>query len=303
MKYIKTFVFTGALVIAFGFVAEANKIQKPSFSLTAQKTTPNQSLVENLTSSFLNKTPVQDFPPNLTLEEGKQIQAEFIQSLSPILGKPVGYKAGLTSQSAQTKFNVSHPLRGVLLAEMLLPNPAVVSPNFGAIPLVEGDLMVRVGSEDINTATTTTEVLASLDAVIPFIELPDLVYAENIPLNAPNLQAINVGARLGVMGHPIPLQPTPEWEEKLGKIQLIILDETGNQLAMGESNALLGHPLNVVLWLRDSLQAEGKSLHKGDLLSLGTITPLMPVNPGTTIRAQYLGLNSNEPVEISVKFQ
>ena len=66
---------------------------------------------------------------------------------------------------------------------------------------------------------------------------------------------------------------------------------------------LLGHPLNVVLWLKDSLAAEGKRLKKGDLLSLGTITKLMPVRPGTTVKARYLDLDPAGPVEISAHFE
>jgi len=44
-------------------------------------------------------------------------------------------------------------------------------------------------------------------------------------------------------------------------------------------------------------------LKKGDLLSLGTITKLMPTQPNTTIRAKYIGLDPRGPVEISVKFK
>ena len=49
--------------------------------------------------------------------------------------------------------------------------------------------------------------------------------------------------------------------------------------------------------------AEGKSLKKGDLLSLGTITNLIPAKAGTTIRAVYIGLDPGGPVEVSVKFK
>ena len=62
-------------------------------------------------------------------------------------------------------------------------------------------------------------------------------------------------------------------------------------------------PLNVVLWIKNSLNAEGKRLKKGDLLSLGTITKLMPARPDTTIRAIYTGLDLSGPVEVSVKFK
>jgi 2-keto-4-pentenoate hydratase len=256
-----------------------------------------------LAESYLQKTPARAIAPNLTLEEAKEIQQQFLGEIREELGPVVGYKAGLTSETAQQQFNVSQPLLGTLFQQMLLPNGQIISPQFGSRPMSEGDLMVRVGSEEINNAKTPQEALASLDAVIPFIELPDLVYSQDVKLNGPAILAINVGARYGVVGEPILLSPTEEWEGRLKNLTLEILDADGKVLATGKGSNLLGNPLNVVLWIRDSLRAEGKQLKKGDLLSLGTITPLMPVKPNTSIRARYTGLKADETVEIFVVFE
>jgi 2-keto-4-pentenoate hydratase len=256
-----------------------------------------------LAESYLQKTPARAIAPNLTLEEAKEIQQQFLGEIREELGPVVGYKAGLTSETAQQQFNVSQPLLGTLFQQMLLPNGQIISPQFGSRPMSEGDLMVRVGSEEINNAKTPQEALASLDAVIPFIELPDLVYSQDVKLNGPAILAINVGARYGVVGEPILLSPTEEWEGRLKNLTLEILDADGKVLATGKGSNLLGNPLNVVLWIRDSLRAEGKQLRKGDLLSLGTITPLMPVKPNTSIRARYTGLKADETVEIFVVFE
>lgn len=67
--------------------------------------------------------------------------------------------------------------------------------------------------------------------------------------------------------------------------------------------ALLGDPLAVVLRIKDSLAAEGTQLKKGDLLSLGTIGKMMPVKPGTAVRAKYIDLDPQGPVEIDVTFK
>lgn len=261
------------------------------------------NLSKNLANSYLNRTPAKAISNNLTLAECQQIQSKFIQILSQYLGKPVGYKAGLTSLAAQEKFGVDRPLLGILLEQMLLPNGAVLPANFGARPMTEGDLMVRVGSDKINQAKTIAEVLASLDAVMPFIEVPDLVYGPEVKMDGSAIAAINIGARYGILGNPIPLTNQHDWQTRLAAIRLEILDANGTILATGNSRTLLGHPLNVVLWIKDTLQAEGKQLKKGDLLSLGTITPLMPVKPNTTIRAKYIGLDPNGTVEILVKFE
>jgi 2-keto-4-pentenoate hydratase len=262
-----------------------------------------QIIAEEIADRYLKKIPIPSLPTHLTLEQALQIQDKFIQLLVPSYGKIVGYKAGLTNKEVQAKFKIDRPIAGVLLEKMLVKSGAIVSANFGTRPILEGDLMVRVGSEKINTAKTTEEALAALDAVIPFLELPDLVYAENVKLTAPAIVAINVGARLGIMGDPVPLTNLDEWQERLGKIKLIILDESDAELAVGESKALLGDPLKVVLWLRDDLQARGKFLKKGDLLSLGTITPGIPVKSGMKIRARYLELDEDNSREIVVKFE
>ncbi|MEQ8755441.1 MAG: hydratase [Coleofasciculus sp. G1-WW12-02] len=276
---------------------------KDELSCAGGVITPDSRFLEELVTHYLNRIPLEKASPNLTVTEAEQLRDRFIERLTPILGQSIGYKAGLTSTTAQKQFNVSHPLRGILLAQMLLPSGSIVPANFGTRPLFEGDLIVRVGSEAINEATTPQEVLAALDAVIPFIELPDLIYESGVKLDAADLIAINVGARLGIVGEPIPLTATPEWQERLGNIKLVIVDETGKELATGKSNVLLEHPLNIVLWLRDDLKSGGKRLKKGDLLSLGTITPLMPVESGKTIRAQYFGLTEQDAVEISVSFE
>ena len=43
--------------------------------------------------------------------------------------------------------------------------------------MFEADLIVKVGSNDINQAKTPEEILPHLKAIIPFLELPDLQYS------------------------------------------------------------------------------------------------------------------------------
>jgi 2-keto-4-pentenoate hydratase len=262
-----------------------------------------QDFAAKLTDHFLKKIPVAEVDPNMTMAQAMKVQEKFVASLAGEFGEPVGYKAGLTNPAAQKAFGVSAPARGTLLKKMLLTSGATVPADFGARPLSEGDLIVRVGSDAINGAKTPEEALKNLDAAIPFIELPDLVYDKNVKMNGPAIVAINVGARYGVMGIPIPLAATPEWANRLKNFTLQIFDEKDVMAAEGKGSALLGDPLAVVLWIRDSLAAEGKKLKKGDLLSLGTITRMMPTKPGSTVKARYTGLDPKGPVEITVSFK
>ena len=128
-------------------------------------------------------------------------------------------------------------------------------------------------------------------------------YAKEVKLNGPAIAAVNVDARFGVMGSPIPVNGSQQWMDRLKNFKLQIFDEKGTVLSEGQGTNLLGDPLNVVIWIRDSLKAEGKELNKGDLLSLGSITKASPTAPNTTLRAHYIDLDPKGPVDITVKFK
>lgn len=256
-----------------------------------------------LAEMYLKKLPAPALEPAPSLEQAMKIQAEYVAAIMPAYGRVVGYKAGLTNPSVQKVFGVSAPVRGTLLEKMILRSGTAIEANFGARPLYEGDLILRVGSEALNAAKTPMEALAGIDAAIPFIELPDLVYAKDVKINGALLAAVNVAARYGVVGDPIPVQATPEWLERLKSFTCQIYDDKGAMLIEAPGSSLLEHPMNVVLWIRDSLRADGIALKKGDLLSLGTITKLTPTAPNTIIKARYVGLDPKGPVEISVVFK
>ncbi|MBM3270932.1 MAG: hydratase [Candidatus Sericytochromatia bacterium] len=245
----------------------------------------------------------------MTLDQAYQVQDALVAILARDFearrtgaGQIAGYKAALTNPAVQEKFGVKTPLRGVLLAGMLVPSGSEVDAAFGSNPLHEGDLLLRVRSGAINLAKTRSELLDALDAVIPFIELPDLVYARDVVVDGPALAAADAGARLGVVGSPIPLAAGQDWERRLAEFKLEILDEQGQVQATGFGQHLLGHPLDAALWLRDAIVASGRELKRGDVLSLGTVTRLVPVVAGTQVRARYSGLDPRGPVEVLVKF-
>jgi 2-oxo-hept-3-ene-1,7-dioate hydratase len=186
-------------------------------------------------------------------------------------------------------------VRGVLLEGMLLQSGATVPAKFGARPVFEADLLVVIADAAVNEATTPAEVLPHIRAVIPFIELADLVLIEGEPVSGPILTAINAGARQGVVGDAIAAEQSGAFLQSLADMEVKVTDEAGKELAAAKGNAVLGHPLNSVIWLARS----GVTLAPGDYVSVGSIGPLLPAAAGQTITATYQGLPNDPEVRVS----
>lgn len=255
---------------------------------------PDDGAVAALAEDILAGTPSAALQVE-TIADGLCAQDKLVAVLAGKWGAPIGYKAGLTSKPAQEHFGVSEPVRGVLYANMMLQNGAKVSAKWAALPRYEADLIVVVGDDAINTATTPAEVLAHLSAVHPFIELPDLVMANPAELNGPVITSINVGARLGVLGDPIAVENTEAFLAALSDMTVTVTSQDGNELVKAKGAAVLGHPLNSVLWL----MSNGITLTKGDLVSVGSIGPLLKPEPGVTATVTYDGLPGTPSVSVT----
>ena len=102
-------------------------------------------------------------PEGLNTADGECSRAELLKVLGPKSDKLIGNKSGLTNPAAQQRFNANAPVGGMVYADMLLPDGSLVDANFGARPLYKADLLVRVGSETINTARTAADILEAVD--------------------------------------------------------------------------------------------------------------------------------------------
>lgn len=265
--------------------------------LAACASVPPQS--QQLAANFKSMSPTSGLSKDMSMEEAARIRDGLVAELAASQGKVVGYKAGLTNPVVQKRFGHNSPVRGALLEKMLLEDGAEVPAKFGAVPIFEADLVVVVGDEGINQAKTPAEVLKHLASIRPFIELPDMVTAKEQPLTGAVITSFNVGARLGVLGKP--LAPDAAMADALAKMTVVLRDQDGKELARAPGAAILGHPLNAVVWLAEDLAKAGGRLRAGDILSLGSFTAPMPPKVGTTVTVTYEGLPGNPTVSVRFK--
>ena len=283
------------LMAALAAVACATSVQAECLS---------DAQVADLVAHYTAKTPAAN-PENLSDADGACTRAKVNQLLAQRMGKVVGYKAGLTNPAVQKRFSTDKPVWGKLYEGMVLASGATVDAAFGARPLYEADMLVRVKSPAINQARTPQEVLDAIDQIIPFIELPDLLVQAPPKLNGAGVTAINVGARLGVAGAPmaVPAYRAERFAllQSLADMQVVLTDASGARLGGGKGSDILDHPLNAVVWLAQALAQEGLAMQPGDLISLGSFSPLLPPKPGLSVTATYDGLPGAAPVRVTFK--
>jgi len=110
---------------------------------------------------------------------------------------------------------------------------------------------------------------------------------------------------LGVMGEPI-ATPAGSAERQvmldaLRDMSVVVSDGSGAVLNTTKGSAILDHPLNAVVWLAQALAQEGLAMKPGELISLGSFSPLMPPKPGQQIQVTYEGLPGAKPVQVNFK--
>ncbi len=260
---------------------------------------PEEAAVERLAAALVANTPSPPLAGMTSMADGQCGQDRLVALLSREWGRPVGYKVGLTNQAAQQRFGLGHPITGTIFESTIrLRDGAEVPARFGAVPTVEADLLVRIRDEGINGAgRDRVAILRHIDQVIPFIEMPDLVLSGG--MDGPNLLAINVGARLGVLGAPIVPEATEAFAARLAEMTVVLANDQ-RELARAPGTALLGHPLDVLPWLVEDLAKRGLRLRAGDYVSLGGFSPALPTEAGRTYTVRYEGLMA-QPVTVSVR--
>ncbi len=255
----------------------------------------SKEAVARFARDYLAKQPTEALGAGGSLVDALCTQARLAEVLAEAMGPVIGYKAGLTSAPAQARFGASEPVRGLLYRDMMLMDGATVELPWGAVPMVEADLILEIGDSAVNAATTPLEVMRHVRAVYPFIELPDLALAEGQPMTPETITAMGVGARLGILGAAIEVRDAEAMTSSLAEMQVEIRDGAGEVRDSIPGSAVLGHPAESILWLHEA----GVTFKAGDLVSVGSFGALMPpASLKGALRLRYAGLPGDPEVAV-----
>jgi len=196
--------------------------------------------------------------------------------------RQIGWKVGLTSKAIQQQFNVHEPCFGCILESR--PSGHAFAPVDLISPGFENELCLRLG-KDLSGAVTRDQARAAIDAVYPSLEIIET--RGDLTAQLALALADNAQQKTVILGLPVPLPAHPETVEASVVIN-------GDTVATGTGDAVLGHPLNSVVWLAAKLAEFGRSLKAGEIIMSGSFTRQFPIRHGDRIRCEFSGIGAVE---------
>ena len=153
-------------------------------------------------------------------------------------------------------------------------------------PRIEPEVAFVLKKKLRGPGITVHEAIAAIDYVLPALEIVDSRIADwKITIIDPIADNASSG---GVV-----LGSTPTKLKDVGlRLSGCVFRRNGEIVGTGAGGAVLGSPLNSLVWLANTVGALGTSLKAGQVILPGSITAMVPVSAGDTITAAFSGLGS-----------
>ncbi|GAB3328222.1 2-keto-4-pentenoate hydratase [Haloplanus salinarum] len=232
-----------------------------------------------------NRTGEPIDPPEqpLTVADGYAVQRAVLDRREDTAGPPVGYKVGFTSAAIRDELGVDEPAYGRVLDGTVRTEGRL---DDGLIePKVEPELALRLG-EPLEPPVDAVDILAATTAVVPVVEVVDS-RIRDWTVEAGSAVADNALAARVVHGGRTAAPTDLDLE-----LEAVAVRRNGERVATGVGADVLDGPARVVAWLVEALADRGKRLAAGDLVSTGSLTPLVSLDPGDTVEARFASLGS-----------
>jgi 2-keto-4-pentenoate hydratase len=219
--------------------------------------------------------------PGLTVDDGYAIQQAQLASWTGGGAVVKGHKVGLTSAAMQTQLGVDQPDFGVLLDSMFLPEGVAAPISRFLQPKAEPEIAFVLGRRLAGPGVTVAEALAAVDFVLPALEIIDSRIAD-WKITLADTVADNASSGGVVLGSR-PVKPSELDLSLTG----CLLYRGGVIAGTGAGGAVLGSPVNALVWLANTLGARGVALEPGHVILPGSVCAAVPFGPGDTVAAAF----------------
>jgi 2-keto-4-pentenoate hydratase len=226
----------------------------------------------------------------LSLTEAYGLQDRLRETLVGRGERVAGWKAGFTNKAGQEAWQVTEPVCAFLLASGVLSSGAEISAARFVKPGVEAEIAFVMKHELAGPGVTATRALQTVEGALPALELIDFRHGgKAIGTDA---VADGVYAKAVVLGGAL----TPLAGVDLA-LEGLVYEQSGVVVGTATAWEVMGNPLNSLAWIANHLGARGLGLRAGDVVMTGSVSKILQVRSGDTVRATFTRLGS-----VSVRF-
>lgn len=247
--------------------------------------------------SIKEREVLSDPPDGLSadLSVAYEIQDLLVARMAADDGPIVGWKVALTTPVMQQMCGVDHPCEGAVLADRVFSSPATCdTARLGRLG-VEAEIALTLGQDlpgegQPYSADTVARAIASAHAALELVDDRNADYSAITAAKLIANNALNAGIVLGPAALAGAGPGGARSVASLGSAKgAIVID--GEVIAEGTGADILGHPLNAIAWLANSLNARGRMLRAGDVVMCGSFvrTQFPAVGQTVTCRVEGLG--------------
>jgi 2-oxo-3-hexenedioate decarboxylase/2-keto-4-pentenoate hydratase len=236
---------------------------------------------EALCAARLERRMVEPLPEEIRPRdeaEAYRVQAELHRLLTEAgWGEVVGHKIGCTTPVMQQALGLDHPVSGGIFGPTVFRREAVFEYERYNSPAVESEIAVRLG-RDLPAAGAPYDrasVAPAVGEIMAAFELTEGRYADRDAVGVPTQVADDYYGAGSVLADPA--EGFDPFDLDRVRSRLVV---DGEEVGTGSGDMVLGHPLEALAWLANSLAGRGQGLRAGEFVSLGSVIAARRMEPG-----------------------
>ncbi|SEG66009.1 2-keto-4-pentenoate hydratase [Thermomonospora echinospora] len=230
--------------------------------------------------------PVRDLLGTSDLALAYAVQRRLAEHRLAAGARVVGRKIGLTSPAVQRQLGVDQPDFGMLFADMDVSALPEVPAERLLQPKAEAEVAFVLGADLDHEISGVDDVRAAVAYAVAALEIVDSRIAD-WDITITDTIADNGSSALYVLGDR---RLTLEEFEPVEVVMRLYAD--GELVSEGDGAACLGDPLRALAWLARTAREFGEPLRAGQVVLSGALGPMVPVAPGSVVRAELSRLGS-----------
>ena len=244
---------------------------------------------DRLLAAYESREPIDPLTATyegMDLDDAYAIQLGQIDALTTAGRTVKGHKVGLTSAAMQKLLGVSEPDYGHLLDDFFYLEHMPIKADRFLQARVEPEMAFVLSKTLTGPGVTVHEAAAAVDFVLPALEIVDS-RIRDWKIGLFDTIADNASSGAVVLGST----PTALKDIDL-RLTGGVMHKNAEVVGTGAGGAVLGSPINALVWLANTLGARGISLEAGQVVLPGAICAMVPVTAGDTVTATFAGLGS-----------